>query len=346
MATAARDGRPIPLVASHWMVLSVILQGLLSSAEGASLRGSMRGSVLMQVETTTGGKIALDASEELEQLQESGNFFMDDIADDPSSGILDIAEDGSSQPEEAKAGRQSSSQLHAARLQRVGRLVDTDNDARISQEELQNFAQRLKDRQRHEQTLAAWRTVDFDKSYSVDLAELQAVHRNASEELLDQQARRFQAADADRSGRLEFAEFHAFVHPELDDSVLAAEVERQMLTFDVNGDGNIDFEEFVREGETHGKDFSQEAASEDFKLHDGNGDGHLSPHEFGRLLAGHDLLQESIRRAMEAGDSDGDGHIHVDDELPSRLHHLLESEFIEDYFFHKHADSPGRHSEL
>lgn len=345
MAAAVPDGRPMNLATLHQILLFLALQGLLRPVEGAALRGSMRGSVLMQVETTTGGKVALDMSEELEQLEESV-FLANDIADDPSSGILEVAEESGAQPEAAQAGRQSSSHLPAARLQRVGRLVDTDNDARISQEELQNFAQRLKDRQRHEQTLAALRVVDADGSNCVDLAELQAVKRDASPALLEQQARRFAAADSDQDGRLDFAEFHAFVHPELNDKVLAAEVERQMLIFDTNEDGQIDFEEFEREGESNGKDFSKEAALEDFRLHDSNADGRLSPHEFGRLLAGHDLLQESIRKAVEAGDGDGDGHIHVDNELPARLHHLLESEFIEDYFFHKHAESPGRHSEL
>mmetsp|Transcript_25920 Transcript_25920/g.74336 ORF Transcript_25920/g.74336 Transcript_25920/m.74336 type:complete len:346 (+) Transcript_25920:91-1128(+) len=344
MATAALSGCRVKLATLRWLLWSPVLTGLLRLVDGAALRGSNRGSVLMQVETTTGTKVALNPSDELEDLQDS-EFLLNDIADDPSSGILEITPPSSEQSQDAQAGRQTS-KLHAARLQRVGRLIDTDTDARISQKELQAFAQRLKDRQRHEQTSAAMRVVDVDGSNDVDLPELQAVRKDASPELLDQQAQRFRAADSNQNGRLDFDEFHAFVHPEFSENVLAVEVERQMLVFDTDRDGYIDFQEFEHEGETHGEDFSKEAALEDFHLHDSNADGRLSAHEFGRLLTGHDLLQESIRKAIEAGDIDGDGHIHVDDELPDRLHHLLESEFIEDYFFHKHAESHARHAEL
>mmetsp|Transcript_102686 Transcript_102686/g.306716 ORF Transcript_102686/g.306716 Transcript_102686/m.306716 type:complete len:351 (-) Transcript_102686:88-1140(-) len=350
MPPAAQDGFPVRLAALvRRLLLAVVLPGLVRLADGAALRGSMRGSVFMQVETATSGKVTLDTSEELGRLKESELLL--DVADDPSSGILEVAEDSGEQAEAAQAaalgaGARSSSDPHAAQLKRIGRLVDTDRDARISQEELQNFAHRLKDRQRHEHTLTAMRAVDADGSSNVDLAELRAFRNDASPELLDHQARRFGAADADRNGRLDFAEFHAFVHPELSESVLAVEVERQMSVLDKDGDGHISFEEFEQEGEAHGQDFSREAALEDFRLHDRNADGHLSAHEFGRLLAGHDLLQESARKAMEAGDGDGDGHIHVDDELPARLHDLLESEFIEDYFFHEDAERHGGRTEL
>jgi len=336
MAAAAQGGFPLILAMMSRLVLCLALQGLVSRADGAALRGSMRGSILMQVEATTGGKVAaLEAEAELPDVfAEERAVLMNDIADDPASGLLDPTEDSGGHHHQA------------AQLRRVARIVDTDNDARISEEELRSFAHGLKERQRRDHTLTAMRLVDADGSGDVDLAELQAVQRNASSELLAQQAQRFSAADSDENSRLDFAEFHAFVHPELDDRVLAVEVARQLSAFDADGDGLVDFREFEREGAAHSKDFSQEAALEDFELHDSDADGRLSAHEFGRLLSGHDLLQDSIRKALEAGDGDGDGHIHVDDELPGRLQHLLESEFIEDYFFHKHAESPGRHSEL
>jgi len=349
---AAQDGRCLHSVVQR-LLLVLALPGLVRPTTGASLRGSSsRGSVLMQVETKSGGKIALDPSEEFQHLQDS-EWLTHDIADDADSGILDVSDEsgvqvepGQGSPSLTDGGIFKDGMHHAMQLQHVGRLVDIDNDARISHEELKNFAHGLEDRRRHNQTATVIRVVDVDRSSDVDLAELQAFQANATQQLLDQQARRFAAADADQNGRLNLMEFHAFVHPEVNDQVLAVEVERQMALFDMSADGFVDFQEFEREGRAHGEDFSEEAAFEDFQLHDTNADGLLSAHELGRLYAGNDLLEDGIRKAIEAGDFDGDGHIHVDHELPERLHHLLESEFIEDYFFHKHVERPGRHTEL
>merc|ERR1719401_2953684 len=108
----------------------------------------------------------------------------------------------------------------------------------------------------------------------------------------------------------------------------------------------IDFQEFAEDGIAHaGSDFSEEAASEDFRLHDADHDGLLNRAELGRLLAGHELLEDSIRKALEAGDANGDDYIHMD-ELQGRLQHLLESEFIEDFFLQKEGASSLLHTEL
>lgn len=213
----------------------------------------------------------------------------------------------------------------------------------LSAAELRSFAEGLKARQREEQTEHSLQTVDADESGSVTLDELRG---DLSHAMAAHQEARFHAADGDNDGRLDPEEFHRFVHPEVDDEVLVVERAHQMASFDFNKDGLVDFEEFEREGRAHDEEaFSREAALEDFRLHDQNGDGRLDHKEFEHLLVGHHLLGDSIAQALKAADADGDGHIHIDSEVPAGLGGLLDSEFVEDYFFHEHHDV-HRHDEL
>jgi len=237
------------------------------------------------------------------------------------------------------------------RLQRVGRLMDRDGDARLSMEEMRHFAHSLRARQRWNETSQAFFRLDADSSGGIDEQEL-AISKispsGAEGETRRHQERRFRAADFDGSGSLSVAELLAFAHPEVDDRVFAVEREYQFRLFDADGSGAVDFEEFCREAKKQSQDdFEESAALEDFRLHDADHDGRLSEEELGDLLRGHELLEDNIRKALNAADGDGDGHLHLEDELPGSLHHLLESEFVEDFFLHEHAESSHhRHDEL
>merc|ERR1719262_1556230 len=96
--------------------------------------------------------------------------------------------------------------------------------------------------------------------------------------------------------------------------------------------------EFHAMGASSGDDFNEQSNNEDFRLHDFDGNGRLNREEFGRLLQGHELLADSIEKVIEAADSDGDGHLHLEHEVPHRLEDLLDSEFVEDFFFHSLAE--------
>jgi len=246
----------------------------------------------------------------------------------------------------SSGGAFAASPINASRLQEIGRLIDSNNDTLLSNEELREFACGLEERQRKQQTSTIMRHVDRDGSANVSLAEIQAAAPNATADARQHQANRFAAADADASGQLDLSEFHAYVHPEVDPRVFAVEKDHQFGMYDADLSGFIDSKEFLKQSHaTNEADFDEQAASEDFELHDTDHDGQLSFEEFGRLLAGHDLLTDNIAKLMEAGDHDGDGHIHLDQELPSRLHHLMDCEFVEDFFMHKDA-GVSKHEEL
>lgn len=229
------------------------------------------------------------------------------------------------------------------RIMRIARLADTNNDAMLSTDELRAFAEGVRKRHRTEQTSDLLKVSDKDASGYVTLDELP---QDVSLAIAAHQEARFEAADANRDGRLGPEEFHSYSHPATDGDVIDVERAHHMWTFDVDRNGFVDFEEFRREGLAHDSEgFSETVARSDFNLHDHNGDGKLCEKEFEHLLLGHSLLRDSIEQTIASVDKDGDGHIHLEHEVPTGLAGLLDSEFIEDYFFHELHDLHA-HDEL
>lgn len=236
------------------------------------------------------------------------------------------------------------------RLLRVGRLMDVDGDARLSAEEMRLFAQGLRERQRWNQTSEAFLRLDANKNGGVEITELGLQRAGADDDegavaasLREHHERRFRAADRDGDRRLSLAELHAFAHPEVDDRTFAVVRAHQLALFDTDGSGSVDLEEFRREtAKRNEDDFDEGAALEDFQLHDADVNGRLDAGELGDLLLGHNLLESHIQKTLEAADGDSDGHLHLEEELLGSLQSLLESEFVEDYFLHEHAESGRR----
>merc|ERR1719453_1528396 len=150
------------------------------------------------------------------------------------------------------------------------------------------------------------------------------------------------AADVDGDGLLDKEQMHAFLHPELGGKVLQVEVAYQLGRWDADADSALGFSEFASMCRAQGDDFDPDGGLADFKLHDANADGKLDAEEFGHLLQGHHQLLDNIGKVLGSVDSDGDGHIHMTDEVPHQVGNLLDSEFVEDFFFHRHA----QHHEL
>lgn len=256
-------------------------------------------------------------------------------------------EEGDEEHEEEEEHEESSERTpqddaeHIETLKRIGRRIDTNNDDMISADELHQFAKALRQKQSSDKTTATFEMADSNGDGAVSLEEIRTNSIDVYVDKPDHQAARFEASDSNGDGVLSKDEMNAFLHPEVGGEVLKVEAAFQFSHLDVNGDAQLDFDEFAKMG--HEEDFQYEDCLEDFKLHDANEDHYLSRSEFERLLQGHDLLQLSIKKLTASVDTNGDGHIHVDDEVPHQLDTLLDSEFVEDYFYHQHAE---HHDEL
>jgi len=226
-----------------------------------------------------------------------------------------------------------------AHLTRISMIVDTNNDGVLSPQELKAFADSLRSRKKWEHTRSALDALDTDGDGHVTHAEI--IDR-VTTPARSNDTQRFAAADGNGDGLLNETEFHAFAYPATHDVVIKVETGHQFENFDRDGDGRISFEEYKQDDEQH-EDFSHGEARQDFYLHDFDSSGDLDADEFERLLAGHDLLLDSIGKAISAVDSDGDGHISISEEVPKGVRGLLNSEYIEDFFYHEYA---GRHQEL
>lgn len=246
-------------------------------------------------------------------------------------------EDEGDEPQEDEL--QAEGEGHIERLQRVGRLADANNDTLLSAQELRQFAEGLRERKRWEHTDAAVASLDADGDGKISMAELgnklQALGRDGGSAI---EAQRFDAADQDANGVLDRNEFHVFAHPELGGQVLRVEAAYQFERFDEDRNGSVTFAEFKQEAQDD-DDFSEDSVREDFDLHDTDGSGTLDSQEFEHLVQGHHLLTHSINKAIGAADTNGDGHIHVHDEVPHHVEGLLDSEFIEDFFFHEYTSA-------
>lgn len=218
-------------------------------------------------------------------------------------------------------------------LLRIGALIDTDKDNRLSHSELFDFAEILKNKKRWKHTMSSLSHLDGDGDGSVARAELEELGDHIfSTQSSD--ALRFKVADVDNNGILNETELHVFAHPEIHSDVLQVEAEHQFSKFDLDSDGFISFAEYKREEEAE-KDFDISVAWEDFAVHDTDGSQDINMEEFTSLISGRTLLSSHIVQAIAAADSDGDGHIHLHQEVPNSLHGLLSTEFIEDYFYHE-----------
>lgn len=224
-------------------------------------------------------------------------------------------------------------------LTRISRIVDTDSDGTLSSQELVAFANRVRSKQRWDHTRSALAALDSDGDGQVAHAEVQ---NRVATPAKSSDNKRFAAADWNGDGLLNETEFHAFAYPVSHDTVLKVETMHHFEIFDKDRDNRISFAEFIKDNQ-HSEDFSHEAAHEDYHLHDIDGSGDLDTDEFERLLAGHDLLEDSVVKAISAVDNDGDGQISISEEVPYGIRGLLDSEYIEDFFYHEYVSG---HQEL
>eukprot|EP00049_Salpingoeca_infusionum_P014096 m.262675 g.262675 ORF g.262675 m.262675 type:complete len:203 (+) comp15595_c0_seq7:3451-4059(+) len=160
------------------------------------------------------------------------------------------------------------------------------------------------------QLLHFWHTVGADQSLP-NIAALESAS-NFTEAEIKRLGHRFKKLDTDGSGTLSTKEFMAI--PELQQNPL---VERVLAIFDDNGDGEIDFEEFIRGISL----FSQKGDRTKklhfaFKIYDVDCDGFISNGELFqvlKLMVGSNLkdaqLQQIVDKTIIYADKDGDGKV-------------------------------------
>eukprot|EP00746_Dinoflagellata_sp_MGD_P161776 gnl/MRDRNA2_/MRDRNA2_89048_c0_seq1.p1 gnl/MRDRNA2_/MRDRNA2_89048_c0~~gnl/MRDRNA2_/MRDRNA2_89048_c0_seq1.p1 ORF type:complete len:342 (-),score=95.76 gnl/MRDRNA2_/MRDRNA2_89048_c0_seq1:51-1076(-) len=260
-----------------------------------------------------------------------------EIADSDENDDVAEEDDGGIGSDEGDNTDESSDTID--HLTRVSRIVDSNSDGVMSSQELVEFANSLRSKQRWEHARSAMDALDANGDGHVARAE---IADRVSTPARSDDKKRFAAADWNGDGLLNETEFHAFAYPASHDTVLKVETMHHFEIFDKDGNQRISLEEFIKDNQHH-EDFSHEAAREDFYLHDIDSSGDLDADEFERLLSGHDLLLDSVVKAISAVDSDGDGHISITEEVPNGIQGLLDSEYIEDFFYH---ESVSRHQEL
>ncbi|XP_063430894.1 uncharacterized protein LOC134712857 [Mytilus trossulus] len=214
--------------------------------------------------------------------------------------------------------------------------VDADGNGCIDFPEfLEMMAKRLQDVDEEAELREAFKVFDKDGSGSISKAELKLVMENLGEKLTGEEIDEMMAeADKDGNGEIDYEEFkEAFSLFDKDgDGTISAvelgvimrslgqnlsdqELKNIISEVDVDGNGIIDFQEFLTMMAKKTKDTdSEEEIREAFKVFDNDGNGTISSNDLRQIMTtfGDKLPDDEIAEFKEAFslfDKDGDGTI-------------------------------------
>ncbi|XP_067935771.1 calmodulin-like [Watersipora subatra] len=126
----------------------------------------------------------------------------------------------------------------------------------------------------------------------------------------------FQLFDKDGDGRITSKELGT-VMKSLGQNPTESELSDMINEVDTDGNGTIDFNEFVVMMQKKQKsiDNREEELKEAFKMFDKDGNGYISEAELKSVMSslGENLSQEEIRQMIEEADKDGDGHVNYNE---------------------------------
>ncbi|VDI64645.1 Hypothetical predicted protein [Mytilus galloprovincialis] len=211
--------------------------------------------------------------------------------------------------------------------------VDADGSGCIDFPEfLEMMAKRLQDVDEEAELREAFKVFDKDGSGSISKAELKLVMENLGEKLTGEEIDEMMAeADKDGNGEIDYEEFkEAFSLFDKDgDGTISAielgvimrslgqnlsdqELKNIISEVDVDGNGIIDFQEFLTMMAKKTKDTdSEEEIREAFKVFDNDGNGTISSNDLRQIMTtfGDKLPDDEIDAMIKEADSNGDGQI-------------------------------------
>ncbi|XP_050211159.1 calmodulin-like protein 30 [Mercurialis annua] len=123
----------------------------------------------------------------------------------------------------------------------------------------------------------------------------------------------FNKFDSNRDGKISQQEYKATLKALGQDNVIG-DVPKIFQVVDLDGDGFIDFKEFV-EAQKKGGGIKTTDIQTAFRAFDANGDGKISAEEVMEVLRrlGERCSLEDCRRMVRAVDADGDGMVNMDE---------------------------------
>jgi len=157
-----------------------------------------------------------------------------------------------------------------------------------------------------------------------------------SDEELDKILQAFQSLDLDKDGLLRKDEF--MVVENLEQNPL---VDRVLDVFDSDGNGGIDFKEFIKALSifaVNTKDATDQKLLFAFKIYDVNGDGYISNSDLFyvlKIMVGQNLEDEAIQQLVDRtilyADKDKDGRLSFEEFRSIIEHSNLEDQLIVDF---------------
>jgi calcium-dependent protein kinase len=141
------------------------------------------------------------------------------------------------------------------------------------------------------------------------------VHNLVHKEDCDYLRQVFIALDDNGDGKLTKSELTNGLSILLEKSEAEKEVNRLFEIIDVDGNGFIEYEEFLRAGLEKAKILTENNLETAFKLYDINNRGKINARELGNVLGGgQDNIEEKVWQEMiDEADIDKDGEINFDD---------------------------------
>ena len=142
---------------------------------------------------------------------------------------------------------------------------------------------------------------------------------NEAEQLTEQQKKEFRAAfdlfDKDGSGSIDSQELGVVLRS-LGQQPTENELKEMIADADADGNGTIEFEEFLDVMARMMEDYTPKRELEEtFRAFDKNGDGYITVEELRHVMnaLGERCSDEEIKMMIDSVDSDGDGKVDIDD---------------------------------